>query len=424
MAYYKRVADKLLKEKLEAKGAILVTGAKWCGKTSTSLRIAKSTLFMQDPQTKKQNIAIAELNPMLLLEGDVPRLIDEWQIAPQLWDAVRFEVDKRNEFSQFILTGSATPVKVLDNSHTGLGRIGRLKMRPMSLFESLDSNGSVSLCELFMNREIMIQGTCDLELDDLAFLICRGGWPRSIGYSERIALQQAIDYFEGLIETDISKVDGVHRNPERAKRLLRSLARFVGSQAKLSSILEDMKSNESSTISDKTIRTYIEALNNIFVLENSVSWNPQLRSKTAVRTSDTRYFTDPSIATAALGVGPKDLINDLETMGFLFENMCIRDLRIYSEILNGSVYHYRDKSNLECDAVIHLRNGSYALIEIKLGGHKLIELGASNLNKLENVIDTSKMKKPAFKMIIVGVGKYAYQRKDGIYIVPIGCLKP
>lgn len=421
--YYNRIADEILKKKLKAKGAVLITGAKWCGKTTTASRLAKSILYMQDPQNKDQNIQMADINPSLLLNGDIPRLIDEWQLAPKLWDAVRFEVDKRNDFGQFILTGSAVPPNLPKNSHTGIGRISRLRMRPMSLYESQDSNGQVSLQTLFNDKKNEIIGENSIDIYSLAYFICRGGWPRAIGCEEDIALQQAVDYYDGVVESDISRVDNVKRDPERVKRLMRSYARFIGSQVKVPKILADIKANDADTISESTINSYMSALKDIFVIENAPSWNPNLRSKSAIQASDTRYFADPSIAAAALGIGPSDLVNDLQTMGFLFENMCIRDLRVYAEALDGTVYHYRDKNNLECDAVIHLKNGSYGLIEIKLGGDKLIEEGVITLTKLSNKIDFDKMKRPAFKMILVGVGKYAYKREDDILIVPIGCLK-
>ncbi len=421
--YRKRIADEILKKRLESKGAVLVEGAKWCGKTTTSLQHAKSVLYMQNPATVKQNLEMAEINPLGLLSGEAPRLIDEWQLAPKLWDAVRFEVDQRDEFGQFILTGSAVPADMSGTSHTGIGRIARLTMRPMSLFESGESNGNVSLKELFQGN-LSIQGATSTSLEEIAFWICRGGWPKSLDYNREVALQQAIDYFDGVIQTDISRVDGTNREPERAARLLRSCARHIGSQVKLPTLIEDMRANEAESITIPTMDSYMKALKKIFVLEDTPAWNPNLRSKAAIRTSETRYFVDPSIAAAALGIGPEDLIADLETMGLFFENLCIRDLRIYAEFSEGKVYHYRDKNGLECDAVIHLRNGKYGLIEIKLGGDKLIEEGAKTLKKLEQNIDITKMKLPSFKMILIAKGEYAYQRKDGILIVPVNCLKP
>lgn len=418
--YKKRIADKILQKKLNAKGAVLIEGAKWCGKTTTASQIAKSILSMQNPEEKEQNIRLAELSPSRLLHGKTPRLIDEWQLAPKLWDAVRFEVDKRDEFNQFILTGSAVPADLKEITHTGTGRISRMLMRPMSLFESQESNGSVSLAELFSSKT-NIDGENTIDIDELAFLICRGGWPKTIGLKQYIGLSQAIDYYDAVVNSDISRVDNIERNPERAKRLLRAYARSIGTQTKLTSLSDDM--NEDNNLgTNPTIYNYINALQKIFVIEDSHAWNPNLRSKAAIRTTDTRYFTDPSIAAAALGLGPNDLIDDIKTMGFFFENLCIRDLRVYADSLDGTIYHYRDKNGLECDAVIHLRNGAYGLIEIKLGGDKTIEEGKYTLNKLAENIDYNLMKKPSFKMVITGTGKYAY--KDGdTFIVPIGCLK-
>ncbi len=420
--YKKRIADTLLVRKLEGKGAVLVEGAKWCGKTTTAEQVAKSILYMSDSEKINQYLELADVNPKQLLQGETPRLLDEWQLAPKLWDAVRFEVDHRKELGQFILTGSAVPVETEDIHHTGTGRFARLKMRTMSLFESGESNGSVSLANLF-NEQTDIEGANDLSFERIAFLACRGGWPQAIEMRDAIALDQAFDYFDAVVNTDISRVDKVARDPERTKRLLRAYARHQGAQVANTVIKADMAANDNTMIDDDTLYSYITALKKIFVIEDMPAWNPNLRSKTAIRTSDTRYFVDPSIAAASLGIGPEDLMNDLNTFGLLFETMCIRDLRVFADALNGQVYHYRDASSLECDAVVHLRNGSYGLIEIKLGGDKLISEGIETLNKLADKIDTERMKKPSFKMVLVGVGDYAYRRKDGVFIVPIGCLK-
>lgn len=420
--YKARIADEILKKRLLGKGAVLIEGPKWCGKTTTAEQIAGSILYMADPEKEKQNRTMAEISPGRLLKGEVPRLIDEWQIAPKLWDAVRFEVDHRDELGQFILTGSAVPASYEEIHHTGTGRFSWILMRPMSLFESLDSNGEVSLKELFEAPE-QIDGENHLDLNQLAFLVCRGGWPRAADLDGEIALEQAFDYYDAVVKSDISRADGINRNPERVKRLMRSYARNQGSQATNSVLKDDIAANDADSLDTDTVYSYITALKKIFVIEEMEAWNPNLRSKTAIRTSNTRYFVDPSIAAAALGLGPQDLIADLNTFGLLFETMCIRDLRVFADALNGKVYHYRDKTELECDAVIHLRNGSYGLIEIKLGGDKLIEEGAENLKKLRDRIDTVKMKEPSFLMVIVGVGDYAYRRPDGVYVVPIGCLK-
>lgn len=425
--YKARIADKILAEKLEAMGAVLIEGPKYCGKTTLASQQANSILSMSDPDTLQQNMAMAETNIKLLLRGDTPRLIDEWQIAPRFWDAVRNEVDQRDEDGQFILTGSAVPPNFDEIFHTGTGRFAWLKLRTMSLWESGDSTGEVSLARLFANdaEDYFVEGINQIDLERLAYLTCRGGWPKALNKkTEKAALQQAIEYFEAVTSFDISRVDDVNRDSELARRIMRSYARNQGSQATAGTILADIISNESSEISENTIYSYLKALKKIFVIEDSVAWNPNLRSKAAIRTSDTKYFTDPSIATAALGLGPNDLVNDLNTFGLIFETLCVRDLRVYADAIGGTVFHYRDKNGLECDAVIHLRNGKYGLVEIKLGGDKLIEEGAKTLTELADKIDTTKMKIPSFKMVLTGVGQYAFQRpQDGVYVVPIGCLK-
>ena len=420
--YKSRIADEILERKLKGKGAVLIEGPKWCGKTTTAEQISKSVLYMADPANGEQNLTLADINPSLLLTGDTPRLIDEWQLAPKLWDAIRFEVDHRGEEGQFILTGSAVPVDSKKRVHTGTGRFSWLLMRPMTLYESGESTGTVSLKDLFDGLST-INGINNLSLEDIAYLCCRGGWPRSIFLDKEIALDSAFDYYDAIINSDISRVDGVNRNPERVKNLMRSYARNIGSQASVETIKNDMINNDSFALDTDTVFSYINALKKIFVIEESPAWNPNLRSKTAIRTSDTRYFIDPSIVTASLGIGPEDLINDLNTFGLVFETLCIRDLRVYAESINGNVYHYRDSSSLECDAVIHLRNGYYGLVEIKLGGDKLIDEGAKNLIKMQNKIDTEKMKKPSFMMVLTATGNYAYKRDDDVYVIPVGCLK-
>ena len=421
MTYKKRIADGLLQRKLAGKGAVLIEGAKWCGKTTTAEQIAQSVKYMTETGMVEQNVELARLNPKLILKGDIPRLIDEWQVAPQLWDSIRFESD-HGPLGQFVLTGSSVPADMSHVIHSGTGRIGWLKMRPMSLWESQESTGEVSLAELF-NAPAQIGGINEMDIEKIAFLTCRGGWPLAVDMEPEIALDQAFDYVESVEKRDIQKVDGVDRDPVRVHRLLRSLARNQGSQASFGTIKADLMANEADTLSEDTIASYCKALKQIFVVEDSEAWNPNLRSKSAIRTSDTRYFTDPSIATAALGVGPNDLINDLNTFGLLFETMAVRDLRVYAEALNGKVYHFRDRNGLECDAVVHLRDGRYGLVEVKLGGDKLIKEGVDALNLLTEKIDPEKMKMPSFKMILIGVGSYAYRREDGIYVVPIGCLK-
>ena len=420
--YQKRIADDILKRKLEGKGAVLIEGPKWCGKTTTAEQVAASILYMDDPQKKEQNITMSELSPKRLLRGATPRLIDEWQLAPKLWDAIRFEVDHRGELGQFVLTGSAVPPDTKEITHSGTGRFTWLLMRPMSLFESGESTGDVSLRALFESQED-IDGESKLTIDQLAFLVCRGGWPQSIHMREEIALDQAFDYYDAVVHSDINRVDSVQKNPERVKRLMRSYARNQGSQVPNTVIAQDISANDETSIDPSTVSSYLDALRKIFVVEDMPAWNPNLRSKTAIRSSDTRYYIDSSIAVAALGIGPQDLIADLKTFGFLFETLCVRDLRVFADALGGNVYHYRDKEGLECDAVVHLRNGSYGLIEIKLGGEKLIAEGSANLKTLSEKIDTDKMKQPSFLMVLTGTGDYAYRRADGVYVVPIGCLK-
>ena len=420
--YRKRIVDSILQDKLEAKGAVLIEGPKWCGKTTTAVQKAASILHMDNPSTKEQNLSLVKINPQRLLKGDVPRLIDEWQLAPTLWDTIRYEVDQRGEVGQFILTGSAVPPDTKEITHSGTGRFSWLMMRPMSLFESGESTGEVSLKELFDGNN-KIDGENPNDIEKLAFLVCRGGWPGAIDLKEKAALQQAFDYYDGVVKSDINRADGIAKNEERVKRIMRSFARHQGSQIATTVIANDIMTNESSSVNEDTVHTYLEALKKIFVIEDMNAWNPNLRSKSAIRTSDTRYYVDPSIAVASLGVGPEDLINDLNTFGLFFETLCVRDLRVFAESLNGSVYHYRDNTGLECDAVVHLRNGKYGLIEIKLGGDTLIEEGAASLKKLRSKIDIGKMKEPAFMMVLTGVGQYAYQKEDGVYVVPIGCLK-
>lgn len=420
--YRKRIADEILARKLEGKGAVLIEGPKWCGKTTTAEQIAASILYMDEPEKKEQNITMSELNPKRLLKGAAPRLIDEWQIAPKLWDAIRFEVDHRGELGQFVLTGSAVPADTKEITHSGTGRFTRLTMRPMSLYESGDSTGEVSLKDLF-DGAAEIDGASELDIDRLAFLVCRGGWPQAVDMRDEIALEQAMDYYDAVVRSDINRADGVQKNSKKVHRLMRSYARNQGSQIPNTVLAQDVSANDEVSMSDETVAAYVSALRKIFVVEDMPAWNPNLRFRTAIRSSDTRYYIDPSIAAAALGIGPNDLVNDLKTFGFLFETLCIRDLRVFADSLNGEVYHYRDRDGQECDAVAHLRNGKYGLIEIKLGGDRLIEEGAKSLKAMEAKIDTDKMNAPSFLMVLTGTGDYAYRRQDGVYVVPIGCLK-
>ena len=423
--YRPRIADQLLAESLEALGAVLVQGTKWCGKTTTSVHHANSVLYMDDPTQKAQNLALAQTNIKQLLAGATPRVIDEWELAPELWDAARFEVDHRDEHvGQFIFTGSAVP-KEKDKEkmfHSGAGRFDWITMRPMSLWESGDSTGDVSITDLFDGA--MPEGTSSIDLDRLAFLTCRGGWPGALTLSENAALHVSRAYLKAVVNSDINRVDDVKRDPDLMLRIIRSLARNQGEQIPYTTIRADVINNEKVQLSDDTVESYVKVLKKIFLEEDMRAWNPNLRSKTAIRTTDTRYFVDPSIATAALGLGPKDLINDLIDFGFYFETLAVRDLRVYADALDGEVFHYRDKNGLECDAVLHRRNGSYGLIEIKIGGADNIEKGAKTLKDLASKIDTTKMKAPSFMMVVTGIGQYAYRRPDGVCVVPIGCLKP
>lgn len=429
--YKHRIADALLERKLKGNGAVVVEGPKWCGKTTTAEQLAKSVIYMDDPDKITEHITMANIRPRDLLLGDNPRLLDEWQIAPQLWDTIRFEVDHRKGQGHFILTGSSVPIQedededIPENQkirHSGTGRFGWLRMRPMALYESGESNGAVSLKELFTAPE-MIYAKSTLTREDIAYLICRGGWPEALEMDKEIALDNAFDYVDAIAERDMSRVDKTNRSPERVRRLMRSYARNQASQATFETMAKDMRANEPKALDTDTIASYITALRKLFVVEESEAWNPNLRSKTAIRTSNTRYFTDPSIASASLGLGPNDLLNDFNTFGLLFETLAVRDLRTYADALMGKVAHYRDVTNLECDAVVHLRDGNYGLVEIKIGGDNLINEGADSLKKLRDKIDTTKMKKPSFLMVLIGIGEIAYRRDDGVYVVPLGCLK-
>ena len=423
MAEYKqRIADRILKRKVQGKGAVLIEGPKWCGKTTTAKQLAKSILDLGDSTVLMQSRQMIELSHKTLLEGDTPRLIDEWQALPPIWDSVRSEVDRRGEPSQFILTGSSVLPEADTLIHSGTGRFAHIKMRPMSLYESGESNGTVSLSSLFDKATLEPQRN-DLNIDDIAFLTCRGGWPWATLISEEVALDQAFDYVDSFVNNDILLVDKVRRSPERTKLLLRSYARNVSQQISYATIRKDMLANDASTLDEDTVADYIKALKKLFVIEDLMAWNPNIRSKSAIRTSDTRHFVDPSIGTAALGMGPKDLVNDLQTFGLFFEDLVVRDLRVYAESLDGALYHYRDSSGLECDAVLHRRNGSYALLEVKLGGEERINEGAANMQTLADIIDRNKMPSPSFMAVITAVGRYAYQRKDGVFVLPIGCLK-
>jgi predicted AAA+ superfamily ATPase len=416
-SYISRISDSLLKELLESTGAVLVEGAKWCGKTQSSLQVANSVVYMQDPDEGPGYLAMADTKPSLLLEGETPLLLDEWQMAPVLWDAVRFAVDKRGLMGQFILTGSATP-RDNQTAHSGTGRIARMLMRPMSLYESNESNGKVSIKDLFEGKtDIGAKST--LTIEQIAHAICRGGWPAaviSVKQSPRIAM----NYVDAIINLDVQRVDGVEKDPERVRVLLQSLSRNISTLATAKTIMDDMQVNESS-ITDKTLSSYLNALRRIYVIEDVPAWQPSLRSKTSIRTTNKRQFVDPSIATAAMRTNANGILRDFGTFGFLFESLCTRDLRVYAQACDGAVFHYRDKSELESDLVIKLHDGRWAAVEVKLG-MKQIEEAAANLIKLRQKIDTEKMNQPSFLMVLTG-GQVAYKRSDGVLVVPIGCLR-
>lgn len=416
--YMNRIADNVLEAALEASGAVLIEGPKWCGKTRTAVEKAASVLLMQDPDYTESYLRAADTKPSLLLRGPPPRLIDEWQMAPVLWDAVRFAVDQRGETGQFILTGSAVP-KDNEAQHTGTGRISRMFMRTMTLFESLESSGDVSLKSLF-DGIADVEGMSFLTIERLAFALTRGGWPASVGEKETVGLRRVYDYVDAVINIDVSRVDGVEKSPARVRALMRSLARNISTAANLTTIRNDIAGDE-DTISEKTIASYLNALRRIFVVEDLPAWNPALRSKTALRTSPKRHFIDPSIATAVLRTTPDGLLQDFNTFGLLFESLCIRDLRVYAQAIDGEVFHYRDNSGLEADAIVHLKDGRWGAIEVKMGS-KEIEIAAENLKKLKDKINLDKMKEPSFLMVLTGTN-LAYRRDDGVFIIPVGCLK-
>ena len=423
--YKSRVCDNELQEQLEASGAVLVEGAKWCGKTYTARHAAGSALYMQDRDNSKRYKQIALNKPSLLLDGATPRLIDEWEEAPVLWDAVRFAVDMRGEVGQFILTGSAVPKENKDadddeqRMHSGVGRIAPLRMRTMSLWESEESNGAVSLQSLF-DEQPDIAAQSDLTIEQLAYAVCRGGWPASIRLKERAALKTPRNYIEEVINFDVHRVDGVEKNPLRVRKLLESLARNISTMASNETIMADVRATDQS-MAPNTFAAYMSALRRIFIVDDVPAWSPALRSKTTIRTSAKRHFVDPSVATALLRISPAGLLKDFNTFGFLFEDLCARDLRVYAQALDGELFHYHDKNGLECDLVIALRDKRWAAVEVKLGMHEE-EDAAKHLLALAADIDSQKMEKPSFLMILTG-GQYAYRREDGVYVVPIGCLK-
>ena len=380
---------------------------------------------MDEPEHRDQNVELAALAPSKILNGAYPRLIDEWQIAPRLWDAIRYKSDRESILGGFMITGSAVPVDIDELKHSGTGRFSWLKMRPMTLWESGESSGTVSIGELFAGKSVTAEDSMVHELEAMTEIVCRGGWPQSLLMSGRARFETAKNILQAIVERDISRVDKVERNPERALKLMRSYARLQGTQATAKMIKADLAANEmTDAIDDDTVYSYLNALRKLFVIEDSHAWCPNLRTKDSVRTSDTRYFVDPSISAAAIGAGPGDLMNDLKTFGFFFEALAIRDLRVYAESIGGEVRHYHDKIGLECDAVIHLMNGAYALFEIKTGGRHLIEEGCVTLNQLTKLIKAKSLREPAFRMIVTAVGEYAYVRpEDNIIVCPLSALK-
>ena len=429
--YKKRILDAILERKLSGAGAVLVEGPKWCGKTTTCEQHAKSALYMADPVRRDRYRVQAEVDITELMKGEQPRLIDEWQDVPKFWDAIRYDVDHSSGWGHYILTGSAVPPGdknersgKKDIVHSGTGRIVRVRMLPMSLWESGESSGTVSLGSLFKGEKFKTGEAIARSLKDTAYLVCRGGWPQAVSQDRETALERAFEYVDAVVNSDISRVDGVSRDPRRARLLLKSYARLQGTQSTIVNIRKDMATGDATGPDDDTVSSYINSLRKIFVVEDAEAWCPALRSRAAIRMSPTRYFSDPSIATAALGLGPEDLMNDIRTYGMFFEAMVVRDLRVYATALNGDVSHYLDRNGLECDAVVHLRNGTSGLVEVKLGGRSLIEEGAKTLNELSGIIDTSRQKEVAFKMVITATGDFAYQRQDGVMVCPIGCLRP
>lgn len=415
--YLPRIADEMLESALRAAGAVYIKGPKWCGKTMTAIQHTKSQVFMQDPDHGPSLKELAQAKPSAILEGDEPRLIDEWQEGPALWDAVRFAVDRKHGKGRFVLTGSATPKEA--PRHSGVGRIKPLHMRTMSLYETGESTGEVSLAKLF-NGEAEPASISKFDIEDIAFAICRGGWPEAVTEENReIALQQAVDYIAELLDRDIYVVDERRRNETWMRGIMRSYARNISTEASMATIAADMGTNAPSNV---TLSEYIDVLERACVTEDLPAWNPKLRSKTAVRTSPTRHFSDVSIAAAMLGATPEKLLSDFETFGLLFESLCIHDLRIYAESFGGSVAHYRDKTGLEADAVITLPDGSWAPVEVKLG-EKHVEEAAKHLKKLADRVNKDVEGKPSFLLVVTG-SQTAYRRKDGVIVAPLATLAP
>lgn len=420
--YYNRLVEKEIERKLRSSGAVLIAGPKFCGKTTTGMLYQKSFVKLNT----KQVIAMARMNPKAMLKGENPRLIDEWQKAPDIWNQVKDDLDFNYEFGKYILTGSTTPADKTEVHHSGAGRITPVKMRPMSLWESKESSGAVSLQDLFDGgRDFSWEVNQDFSLEDIAHLTCRGGWPISVLAPKDIAIEITKNYWNGLfIFEDCENERFRNKKPEVLKMIVRSYARHISTEAAVSTIIADVRQSNERTMDVKTFDGYMEALQDLYILEDMAAWNPNIRSKTTIRSTPTRHFVDTSIACRALGVMPDDLLRDLESFGLFFEDMAVRDLRIYAETLKGEVRHYRDNTGLECDAVIHLEDGRWGAIEIKLGGDDLIEAGATSLKNLKSKIEKkSDEQSPSFLLVLTAVGG-SYQREDGVYVAPINMLKP
>lgn len=420
MDYITRITDKELKEKLSITGAVLIRGPKWCGKTTSAKQLARSVLEMQNADLQENYLELANLKPSLLLEGDKPRLIDEWQLAPRLWNAIRYDVDKTGLANQYILTGSSVPVED-DTLHSGVGRVSFVTMKPMTLYESGSSNGKISLMDILDGKRDIDGVTTDLDYEKIAYILCRGGWPNTLKMNDKQGLMVAKNYIDALVNSDISRVDGVRRDANLALLILRAYARQVSTIDSDKSLFLDIQTNYQD-VSEKTIANYLDVLKKLYIIEEIPAWSPNIRSKTSIRTSAKKSFVDPSIAVAALGITPKELIMDPKTYGLLFENLVNRDLSVYANAIGGKLSHYRDRFGLECDNVIHFDNGKYALVEVKLGGDKIKE-AEEHLLKLNELIDSNeRLSNPDFMMIITGTNM-AYTLPSGVMVVPIGCLK-
>ena len=419
--YYKRYVEKLIEKKLKSSGAILVAGPKFCGKTTTCSLFAKSIYRINT----KSIVTTTRMNPKIALIGDTPHMVDEWQKVPDTWNYIKEDLDIDYQFGKYILTGSSTPADKTEIQHDGAGRIVTLRMRTMSLFESLESNGLISLRELFENKDLnVVSANEKITLEDIAFLICRGGWPLSLIGDKDVALDITKNYYDGLFTFEDSDNEKFrNKKPEVLRMIIRSYARNISTEASLKSIINDVKQSNERTMDEKTFNEYLEALKDLYIIEDMEAWNPNIRSKTSIVSTPTRHFVDTSIACQSLSISPNDLLNDIKSFGLFFEDFAVRDLRVYASVLDGDIRHYRDNAGLECDAIIHLNNGKWGAIEIKLGGNELIDYGAKRLNTLKNkLFEKSNTQAPSFMMILTAYGP-CYKRNDGIYVVPINMLR-